>query len=365
MNYFSFTIIAYLLIMTVGMLFTPTAFEEASGVMYDYITMAVLSVCIVQYIEDKKDIQTIIYAFMIAGLLLALYVYSMYGSSFWTFMRQSVSETHGSVNRLDGGLANANTISLCTAVSAIIAGYHVLYARTSKWKTVACVFVAAFCFIVSMAAGSKKSVILIFVCVVGIWYYSNIGNHNNTKKIRDLVAVIAAVLLLVWMINTLPIFSGVAQRFRSLFSFLSGESGTTSEQGRTNLMKAGLEVWLNHPLFGAGTASSIYYLGVYSHNNLLEMLINSGLFGFCVFYAVYVFAAKHYLKKAVIYRETDKYAPLLFALFCGVTVIGFAMVYYYDRYYMYLMATVFSAIRVYNAEIRTQQKIQSEKGESA
>ena len=53
------------------------------------------------------------------------------------------------------------------------------------------------------------------------------------------------------------------------------------------------------------------------------------------------------------------------ALFCGVTVIGFAMVYYYDRYYMYLMATVFSAIRVYNAEIRTQQKIQSEKGESA
>ena len=130
-------------------------------------------------------------------------------------------------------------------------------------------------------------------------------------------------------------------------------------------MKAGVDVWLNHPIFGAGTASTIYYLGVYSHNNFLEMLINSGLFGFCVFYSVYVFAAKQYLKKAVLYRKIDKHTSLLFALFCGVTVIGFAMVYYYDRYYMHLMATVFSAIRVYNAEIRMQRKTQPEKGENA
>ena len=359
------TLAVYMVLSLAGMLFTPTSFDRAWVVLYDYFTMAVLAICVVQCIEDKKDIQMILYTFMIAGFGLALYVYSMFGNSFWDMMRESVNENLGTVHRLDAGDANANMISLLAAVSAIIAMYYVLMVRTSKWKTIACIGIAVFCFIVSMAAASKKSLLLILVCMAVFWYYNAIGNRNVLKKARNFFVVVAAVALLFWIINTLPMFSGVARRFETMFSFISGGRGSYSERTRAAMIKKSVEIWLNNPLFGAGTAATIHYLGVYSHNNFVEMLANSGLVGFCIFYAVYIYAGHHYLKKAALYKETDKHASLLFALLLGISVIGFAMVYYYDRYFMFLMATVFSSVRVYNAEIRKQQNAQLKKGETA
>lgn len=362
LDFFAVTLIAYAVISLFGMLFTPTAFDETWEVMYNYFTMAVLAICVVQYIEDKKDIQMILYTFMIAGLTLALYIYSQYGNSFWNMMRDSVNESFGTVDRLDADLTNANSISLCAAISTIISVYYIFFVRASKWKTIGCLFIAVFCFMVSMAAASKKSLILILSCVVSLWYYSSIGNRNILKKFRSFLLVIVTVAWLIWMIYALPMFSGVARRFEILFSFISSGRGSSSEHARAFMMKEGMEIWIKHPLFGAGTAASIHYLGVYSHNNFVEMLLNSGVLGFGVFYSPYIYAAGNYLKRARYYREMDKLAPLLFALFFGVTVIGFAMVYYYDRYYMLLLAALFSAIRVYNAEIRMQQELQRKKG---
>lgn len=342
------SIIAYLLLALVGMLYTPASFGDVTQIMYYYITMAVLAVCIVQYIESVEDVHIIIHAYMVAGLALAIYVYSLYGDAFWVTMREAVSSKFGSVHRLGDELANVNTISLCTAISAIIAVYYLVYSRTSKWKTIACALIAVFCFIVSMAAASKKSLILIFTCMLGVWLYSMIGNRSFQKQLRNVLILIGVSALLLWLINTLPIFAGIAKRFEDLLSFFDGGKGTSSERGRIDLMSEGLEIWLNHPFFGAGTASTIHYLGVYSHNNFLETLINSGFFGFVIFYSVYVYGADQYLKNVTSYRSIDKLSVLLFSLFMGVTVIGFSMVYYCDRYYMFLMTTVFSAIRIYN-----------------
>ena len=359
------TLVAYMVISLTGMLFTPTAFDKAWEVLYNYITMAMLAICVVQYIEEKKDIQTILYTFMIAGLMLALYVYAQYGNSFWKMMRESVSESFGTVGRLTADMGNANMISMYAAVSTIIAMYYLFWVRNSKWKTIACIGITVFCFLVSMAAASKKSLVLILVCMAVLWYYGSIGNRNALKKFRSFLLAAVAVALLIWMINTLPMFAGVARRFEMMFSFMSGGQGSFSERQRALMIKEGFEIWLNNPVFGEGTAATIHYFGVYSHNNFVEMLANSGLVGFFVFYAVYVFAGYHYLKTAVFYREIDKHAALLFALFGGITVISFAMVYYYDRYFMFLMATVFSAVRVYNAEIREQQKAHLRKGGNA
>ena len=355
LDFAAVTVIVYLLLSLVGMIYTPTASEKVWEVMYNYITMSVLAVCIVQYIDDIRDVHIIIHAYMVAGLALAIYVYSLYGSDFWEIMREAANTRSGSVVRLGSELTNVNTISLCTAISAIIAVYYLVYARTSKIRAVVCSVIAVFCFMVSMAAGSKKSIILIVVCMIAVWLYNMIGTHNFQKQLRNVLLLLGSAMLLLWMINTLPIFSGIAKRIESLFSFFDGGKGTTSEIERFTLLVKGFSVWTDHPFFGAGTASSIFYFGAYSHNNYIEILMNSGFVGFCVFYSVYVYAANKYMKNAVAYRTMDKLSILLFALFLGVTVIGFAMVYYYDRYYMFLMTTAFSSIRVYGTEIQTKK----------
>lgn len=349
-------IVGYLVIAFAGMLYTPTSLDDVREVMYYCVTMSVLAVCIVQYIESEKDVHIIIHAYMVAGFVLALYVYSVYGSSFWTIMRNAANTASGSVIRLGGDLTNENTISLATAISAIIASYYLIFARTSKWKMIVCGAIGFFCFLVSMAAASKKGLLLLFVCMFGMWLYSMFGTRNFLRKLRSVLILCCAAAILLWAINTLPIFSGIASRFASLFSFLDGGEGTSSETARFKMITEGLAVWWEHPLIGAGTAASVAYLGVFSHNNIVEILMNSGIVGFAVFYAPYLYAGVNLLKKAALYKRVDKHVIVQFAIFLGIAACSIAMVYYYDRYYMNLLITIFSAVRVYNSKLRKIQR---------
>ena len=345
------SLIAYAVILLVGMLYTPASSSAVYGVMYNYITMMVLAVCIIQYVRSVKDVETIMFAYMLAGLTMAIYVYSLYGSEFWDVMKEAADSELGGVDRLGGDLTNENTISLCTAISALIALYNLMYARTSKVKTILCVGIMAFCFVVSMAAASKKSLILIFACIIGIWLYSTVGNKGFLKKVRNLLILGGSVVGLLYMINNIPLFSGISARFESLFSFLEGGSGTVSEEHRYSLISEGLAIFLKNPILGAGSNSSVFYFsGAYSHSNFVEILMNTGVIGFVVFYGVYVTSTCKYLAYARSYKQTNKVSVLLFSLLLGVTVCGFAMVYYYERYYMLLMTVVFAATHVFDRE---------------
>lgn len=344
------TLIVYTGYSLIGMLYSPTSFNQANEVMYNYITMVILSICIVQYINTIRDVKMIVHAFMVAGAVLSVYVYSLYGSEFWTIMMEATDSTLGTVDRVGDALTNVNTISLCAAISMVIAVYYLIFDRKSKLNTLLCLLLAVFCFIVSMAAASKKSLLLIILCFIGMWLYTVIGTRNGLKQLRNAVVLIGSLVVLMYIINNVPIFVGISKRFGDLMFFVDRSQGTASEVNRLNFMTEGLKVWLNHILFGAGTASSIHYFGVYSHSNLVEILMNSGIIGFFIFYGVYIFSVHRYIRDAVAYKKVDKIAILLFAVLLSITVCGIAFVYYYDRYYMILLTVVFSAIRVFSSD---------------
>ena len=270
-------------------------------------------------------------------------------------MRNAANTASGTVIRLGDDLTNENTISMATAISTIIAAYYLIFSKVSNWGKIACGAIGLFCFLVSMAAASKKGLIFLFVCMFGMWLYSMLGTRNFGKQIRKMLILCCSVMILLWVINTLPIFSGIAQRFSSLFSFLNGGEGTTSESARFTMIKDGLSVWSQYPFLGAGSAASISYFGVYSHNNYVEILMNSGIIGFLIFYTPYVHVGNNLLKKATLYKKVDKLSILLFSLFLGLIICSVGMVYYYDRYYMYLLIAVFSAVRIYNMKLREVQ----------
>ena len=306
------------LLLLAGMIYTPTAAGKVQGVVYKYLTMAVIVICIIQYIDSVEDIKNIMFAFMLAGFALAVYVYAQYGSEFWSMMRAATDNEYGYVDRLGIELANANMISLFTMVSVLIAAYIVIFDRTTKTKTILCMVVGIFSFVVSMAAASKKSVLLLLVACVCVWLYNSLGNKNINKQIRNVLILIVCIMLFVWLINTLPIFSGIASRMRSLFESFAG-GGTLSELNRMAFIEYGLDIWEENPLFGAGTAASIYYFGVYTHNNVIEILMSTGIVGLFLFYGAYPVACYKYLVKARAYKAIDKLSILLFALFVSIS----------------------------------------------
>ena len=349
LNFALISIILYMVIVWVGVFYSSTSQSGALEVLYKYITMAVVTVCVVQYIDSVADVETVMRAYMLAGLVLAVYVYSLYGNSFWTIMQQAADTENGYVVRLGDELTNVNTIGMYTIISTLIALYNVIFNRTSKLKTLGCIVLAVFCFVVAMASASKKSVILLLLGIVCMWVYHSLGTKNLKKNMRSMLFALGGTIVLIYIINTLPIFSGIATRFQDMFDVAQNGSGG-SDAGRINMIGTGLRVWMEHPLFGAGTKASYSTFGTYSHNNFVEILMNSGFVGFTVFYLVYLYAAYKYLHCAVQLKEKSKLPILLFALFMAITVCGVGLVYYYSRYYMILLTVVFSAIGVLEKE---------------
>ena len=55
------------------------------------------------------------------------------------------------------------------------------------------------------------------------------------------------------------------------------------------------------------------------------------------------------------YKANSNFAGLLFALLVGVLVCGVGFVYYYDRYFMILIATIVSATVILKNRPKTQK----------
>lgn len=343
LNAVSISIIFYTALLLIGLLYTPTAQSRAQGVMYSSITMAILALCVVQYMEDVQDVKIIMTSFMLAGLALALHVYAQYGNEFWDILKETADAESGAVGRLDGDLANANTISMCAMISTIIAAYYLIFEKTGIIKKLLLIAIAVFALIISMVAASKKSLVLIVVSILGIWIYSVRGTHRIGRWLRDLLLLVLTMGAVFYLLGNIPLFSNVVARFEDFLDMLKSGQGTTSDEIRMHMFTEGLEVWLDNLLFGAGTAASLYYFDVFCHSNVVEILMNTGIVGFFVFYAPYAVAGWRYMKNAAYYKQRSKISILLFSLFLSICVSGVAFVYYYDRYFMILMAVILSA----------------------
>ena len=333
-------LVLYAVIMLIGAMYTPATEKSVTRVLYAYGTMMVLAVCFVQYIETIEDVKGIFTAYMWAGLALAIYVYAQHGSQLWLYLRQNVGADETDINRLGNDMVDANTIGLYTAVSVLIASFKVIFEKERIWKKILYVAIIVFCFVIDMASASKKGLLLLAIGAVGIWLYNALGSKNVLKQLRNLVFLGALGIVLFFVITRIPIFSGIAVRIESFFGTVSGDSGNASDELRMNMIRNGLTVWLQHPLFGAGTASSSYYFGVYAHNNYVEMLMNSGTIGFVIFYIPQIIAVCELFAYQKICKASSKHAILAFALLFSVLTCGFGLVYYYERYFMILVVVV-------------------------
>lgn len=353
------SLILYAILMAVGTLYTPADTSVAEDTLYLYITMAVVAICAIQCIDDQQDIKHIMTAFMWAGVALVIYVYAQYGNEFWALLQENENAANTNINRLGDEYVNANMIGMCAAISVIIAVFKLIYEKNPLWKKVLYAAIIVFCFIMAMASASKKGVLMLAVAAFGIWLYSAFGNRNILRQLRNILILCFAFVAVYLLIINVPIFSGIALRIESLFETLSGTSSNKSDLTRMYMVEKGIEVWWDHPIFGAGTVASDHYFGVYAHNNYVELLMNSGMVGLIVFYMPQFSAFANYFINHRVYKSKSKHSALLFALLLAIFACSVGMVYYYERYFMVLIAVIVSATTVLK-RTGTEQSLQIE-----
>lgn len=335
------------ILLAISILYAPySAYSKsfAQNTLYDFVTMIIIMFCFSQYMRGHDEINKFWIATFIGGVTLSFYVFGMYGSDFWNILRANAVANSNNITRIGTGFVNTNTIGIYTSISMCLGIYYAVLNNEIKSLLYKFIFLGGsiVSFVMAMASSSKKTFIIMFTFWVCIFVYKQIGSKNFVRGIKYLVIFILITITMVYLIQNITIFSGIATRMKSLFSFLEVGKGGVSEVERASFISQGIQYWLQSPIWGNGLGSSVYYMGMYAHNNFVEILMSLGILGFLFFYYPIVSTIKNYIVYKKRTRSEDELTILSFALLITSLVCGVAAVYYFDRYWMVLIySTIF------------------------
>ena len=130
---------------------------------------------------------------------------------------------------------------------------------------------------------ASRGAFLTLIATVVLWSFLCLIGSARFK----LTAVIGAVLLLIlsyWVYQFIVHETYMGTRYTKA---LGMEDGSTQE--RANLFVIGLHVIGANPLFGCGLGqfNVVSGTGLYAHNDLMEVLVATGVPGFLLYYSVY------------------------------------------------------------------------------
>ena len=151
-----------------------------------------------------------------------------------------------------------------------------------RYKFITVLIFFAILTFIFLAAKRGAIISLISVIIFTLFYYLK----KNRASIKSIIIILISCLILSVFVYY-QYMSNVYLQFR-LIETLEGDSSN-----RDIAYSQLLSHWLNDSnpvsfLFGNGMAYSIVVWGNYAHNDWLELLINNGLFGACVYFLLIV-----------------------------------------------------------------------------
>ena len=171
-----------------------------------------------------------------------------------------------------------------------------MYTERKAGKLLSLIFLATTYFGMFLSGGRKY--IVVPILFLYIMMMNKTDKKGRAHLIRNTLIVILVAVAVFLLIMKVPYFyEHIGNRFEDFFGlFDETKSADGSTLLRTKMAKAGMEKWIENPLFGYGFDSFKYYNAssvtghlYYSHNNFVELLYNQGVIGFIAYYAFYVY----------------------------------------------------------------------------
>lgn len=196
-------------------------------------------------------------------------------------------------------------------ISMGISCYLLYWSKKNNWKTIFINIVAIIMVVLALISGSRKSIISLIIFIIGFTMYEYPPNDilRSIYKIFSVVAVIGLVYVLIMNVNIL--YNTVGLRIESFLSIFKGEEADGSTITRMKMLEYAKKMFVEKPIFGYGlnTYSHISGFNAYAHNNYMELLANTGLIGFSIYYLpvfIYLITTFSLWKK----RTPDSILPL-------------------------------------------------------
>lgn len=266
------------------------------------------------FYEDENAHEFLLKSLYIAGISLVINSIYIYG------LGESINMMSGNTNiRFGNKISQSNVFGMHNATTVVIAFYYFLYKK--KYKLFHLV-VIAMAFLYSMSSGSRKA--LLIVCI-GVLYL--IYKKYGIRQMYKTVMVVLISIALFWSAFQLPIFDTMRERTEEAIAAIAGTGGDTSSNVRFQMIEEGMRVFKERMLtgHGAGNYKVVTRFRVYSHNNYIEILVNFGMVGFLLYYALYWISFKNLSKS-----QNTAAKALLCLLFIHLAS-ELAAITYYDK----------------------------------
>ena len=280
-------IVALLAIVVLGVAWSDSLKpENAILIMPMYVAFVFIAPSL---IEDRRDIERIVGAFLLVAALLALVAIAqrLFGVFNWrTILIQSDSYSY----RSNATFADPNNLARYLAISMSLAVGLLLSTGPRRQTVYLAIPMLAVCAVAIVATASRSGWLMLVFCTFLVVLISPISRYTKGKLVLGSAGALAAML-------SLLLFQGGAdaERVKSL------ASGVQVIGQREFLIKAGWQMFKDSPLIGVGSGNYQHslvtsYLDIIpewarttlSHTSLVSLLAELGIVGVLAFLFVFV-----------------------------------------------------------------------------
>ena len=185
---------------------------------------------------------------------------------------------------------NVNSIGLRLSIAALLSLFLYYSTKPGLKKTayLACmlIFVA---FI--LVTGSRRALMMVGIAFV---FFSLKHAKNLKKKLKAILIVAVGLAVIYILLVSIPqLYQIIGRRLQNLVvSAVKKTTNSQADSDRIDMIRRGFEMFLERPFFGWGMGGFRYVSGIdhaYSHNNVIELLSATGIFGCVVYYLIFFY----------------------------------------------------------------------------
>lgn len=288
-------------------------------------------VCYNYYHSAENAVDDLLFAIKWAGYIIAIYTILYYGVEQLMFL--AANEI-----RLENSYTNVNVVGMLSAATVLIQVDEIARRKRFVWSSV---FVIPAILLIGITQ-SRKAFLMLLIGLVLCFVLKNRGGAPSLYKIGKSIVWIALAVGLLYLIFSMPIFSGVIERMQGMIAGFTGEGEVDhSTELRLQMMELGIDQFQKTPFVGIGIANphilarNLLGVNTYLHNNFIELLCGGGVVGFCIYYAAYAYLLAGFFKYRKYRSETF---PIVFSVLVIFLIMDYARVSYYQKqHYIYLL----------------------------
>lgn len=277
--------------------------------------------------QNKLTIRVMLKAMIWGGYIMMGYMIAFYG----------INELINMLNeaeRLTNEVMNANNFAMCISYTCVA---HIFFGIKERWSITHFLMIPAA--LLLAVSGSRKGLIILIGGVICLAVFSIWQKEHSLKSIFKIFFWMLLLVVGFFVLLNLSAFQFIKERMMNFFMLLAGDTNVDNSLiSRSNFIEIGIAVFKDNPILGVGidNARLYNYRNVYLHNNFVEMLADGGLFGFCLYYSLYIYLFVGYIKNR---KTTNKYYSICFVLLSFMTAMHYAFVAYKvsGEYYMLLL----------------------------